>query len=179
MVAKQFLAMFTGLLLLGGYSIAQESPVSEKTKDQVFELYVATLDNAQRVHQLGFQATVIFDFDADKITHPTPLIARRYGMVADVANGKFRRIENVGWTIGDTGTKWEQGARLIVNDVGAFFQRDPSAISKIDKAKVTPNFWVNAQAMYSPFGLLWSTHNGAGQGLAGICPPPLRGGGGG
>jgi hypothetical protein len=141
-------------------------PVSEKTKDQVLEQYVATLDNAQRVHQLGFQATVIFDFDADKITHPTPLIYRRYGMVADVANGKLRRIENVGWTIGDTGTKWEQGARLIVNDVGAFFQEDPSAISKIDKAKVTPNFWVNAQAMYSPFGLLWSTHNGAGQGLA-------------
>jgi hypothetical protein len=158
-----FVAIF-GLVAVRAYSVAQDATVSDKSKDQVFECYAATLDNAQRIHQLGFRATVIFDIDADEITHPTPIIYRRYGMIADVANGKSRRIENVGWTIRDTGTKWEQGARLIVNDVGAFYQEDPAAITKIDKAKVTPDFRVHAQAMYSPFGLLWSPHSGTGLG---------------
>jgi hypothetical protein len=160
-----FVAIF-GLVAVRAYSVAQDTTVSDKSKDQVFECYAASLDNAQRLHQLGFQATMICDVDADKISHPTPIIYRRYGMIADVANGKFRRIENVGWTIGDTGTQWEQGARLLVNDVGAFYQEDPVAIIKIDKAKVTPDFRVHAQAIYSPFGLLWLTHSGTGQGLA-------------
>jgi hypothetical protein len=148
-------------------SIAQEYPkISEKALDTVFEQYVAALDNAQRVHEIGFQATSIHDVDLDEDFAPAPKNFRRYGMVADVGNGKFRRIENVGWSIGDVGISWEQGARLICNDAGAFMQKDPSAIRKIDKVLAKPGIRIHTQTIYSPFGLICCLRIGVGKGLA-------------
>jgi hypothetical protein len=134
-------------------SPAQDGQISEQKKDAVFNAYASYLDNALKVHEIGFSAIVVQDYDKDSPSLVMPKNYRRYGMMADKNNGKFRRIENCGWTIGEVGIEWNQGVRVICRDGKLFYQGDPTPMAENTIFDFNKHL-IGNQVLFSPFGIV-------------------------